>query len=674
MTTAAERAGPRDRLRSLAFYRLPSPANAGGLSGAELPEWTRVRSARPRFVGHRQPRLPGELGFYDGRDPGVRDAQAKLAREHSIDGFCYVFTAGADAGELDPTLAAIVSSGSPDFPFCVCWETTRSHAGAGFDLYDDRGERRFTREECLSAIRALLPALADRRYVRIRGRPLLIVSSPDPIPDVLKLSALWRQECLRAGVGELYIACYGGALGADPAQLGFDALVECPPLGAFPRSRRDEVLPLGSDFAGNLRCYRSYVGQLLVAPRPDHRLFRCVAPGWDETPRGNSDERLFIDADPETFGYWAERIVDQTRLRLRGDDCLLFVRAWNDWEAGCNLEPDTRDGRRYLEALRGALNRPPPVPATRPPWREVQRWASPGGGIEATRVVRSTAPAAAATASLVSVVMPAYNHERFVVKALESILAQTYAELEIVVIDDGSRDSTGSLLDAFAARCPRPLTVVHQANAGAHEAINRGLALARGGTIAVMNSDDLYAPERIARLVAEMERRKAAFAFSSTRFIDDDGNEIDAFNPYANQLRRTTAEAIKAPDLLYALIFSNIAVSTGNFVFRRTLLEKLGGFCAMRVCHDWEFLLDASYETPLALVDEPLYHYRLHGTNTFAASRVRAAEELEQVLARFFGRLSEHPMAADPAKFGAFIAHARRIGLGGYLNEAVGES
>jgi len=87
----------------------------------------------------------------------------------------------------------------------------------------------------------------------------------------------------------------------------------------------------------------------------------------------------------------------------------------------------------------------------------------------------------------------------------------------------------------------------------------------------------------------------------------------------------------------------------------------------MRVCHDWDFLLAASHETPLAFVDEPLYRYRLHGTNTFSGSRVQGAFELEQVLTRFFATLGDHPLAADPAELERFLSQVRRLGLGGFL-------
>jgi hypothetical protein len=671
MTAASQSTAPvaAQDVRVLAFYRLANATPvAGATAGEALPEWTRVRAARPGFAGHEQPQVPGELGYCDVRDGRVRDAQAALARSHGVSGFCYVFHTPGATAELNPVLADIVATGQPDFPFCVCWETTSLHAGAGFGAGDELRERRFSLEECVALWRSLAPVLRDRRYLRIGTQPLVVVSSPDPIVDVRAVAARWRDECARLGAGNPYLVCFGGAFGGDPAQLGFDGTIECPPLGGFPQSKRDAVVARRADFAGDIRNYRSYVGQMLLALRPEHAMFRSVMPGWDETARVAQSPQVFVGSNAATFGFWTERAVEQTRLRFGGDERLLFVRSWNEWDAGCHLEPDARHGREHLEALRAAVQRPSAAVLARPSWDALRSWAT-GGGLAATRVVRSESPGPApGTLPRVSVVMPAYNHERYVVAALDSVLAQSYADLEIIVVDDGSSDATGALLDTYAARCrTHALTVVHQANGGAHEAINHGLALARGDTIAIMNSDDLYAPTRLERLLREMDRRQAAFAFSDTRFIDDDGRDIDPQDSYVKTLRRGIDEGTRAPHLLYVLVYNNIAISTGNFVFRRSLLERIGGFSAMRVCHDWDFLLAATYETPLAFVDEKLYRYRLHGTNTFAGSRVQAAFELEQLQTRFFATLRDHPIAADPDELQRFLGQVRRLGMGGFL-------
>jgi hypothetical protein len=653
-------------VRVIAYFRLPG-VSANGHSGEDLPEWQRVRAVRPRFAGHEQPQLPGELGYSDVRDRAVRDAHAALASEHGIAGFCYVFRWPV-GGAADSTLAAIVADDRPGFPFCFCWETVSSHAGAGFGAEEARRALRHTPDQSVAVLRALLPAFAHPGYLRVRGRPLLVVSSPDAFDDVRTIAARWRQESVRAGLGNPLLLCFGGPWGASATDIGFDATLESPPIGGFPEGRREQIAAVTPGFDGDARNYRTYVAQVLVSPRPEHPMFRCIMPSWDATARDGDAARIFVHANAETFGFWAERALDVVRLRFDADERLLFVRAWNEWDAGCHLEPDARHGRANLRALRAALARPPRSVPRRPSLQELRAWVD-GGGLAATRVVRAPAQAPASMRGpRVSVVMPAYNHQRYVTAALDSVVAQTFSNLEIIVVDDGSTDSTGAILDDYAARCTtHPLTVVHQPNAGAHEALNHGLALARGEIVALMNSDDLYAPDRLERIIAQMDRRGAGLGFSTTRFIDAEGRDVARSDPYVKNLTKATGEALKAPDPLYVLMYNNVAISTGNFVFRRELLERTGGFCALQVCHDWDFLLAASYAAPLTMVDAPLYLYRLHGTNTFAKARVEASFELEQLLSTFFSRIGEHPLLQDPQRAAHFRDHVRAMGMSGYL-------
>jgi glycosyltransferase involved in cell wall biosynthesis len=220
------------------------------------------------------------------------------------------------------------------------------------------------------------------------------------------------------------------------------------------------------------------------------------------------------------------------------------------------------------------------------------------------------------------------------------------------------------MVPAFAETAPFPVTLATQANAGAHVALNRGLALATGDTIALLNSDDAYAPQRLERLVAALDGRHA-LAFSGVAPVDDDDRPLDT--PYARELLARVAEVGTLPHPLYALVRHNPAVSTGNLVFRRSLLDATGGFAALRVCHDWDFLLAAALATEPVFVAAPLYAYRLHGGNTFAGATLAGRLESEEVLARFFAAAGGHPALVEPASRAAFVAFAHDAGLGGYL-------
>src|ERR1700756_4754280 len=105
---------------------------------------------------------------------------------------------------------------------------------------------------------------------------------------------------------------------------------------------------------------------------------------------------------------------------------------------------------------------------------------------------------------MISVVIPSYNHEKFIARCVDSVLAQTYGDWELIVIDDGSRDSSNEMLAAYAARDSR-ITHLQQENRGAHATINRGLALAKGDILTILNSDDEFHPNRFERCLAEFD-------------------------------------------------------------------------------------------------------------------------------------------------------------------------
>jgi glycosyltransferase involved in cell wall biosynthesis len=548
----------------------------------------------------------------------------------------------------------------------VCWENAIPDYVSGSTPSPSITRRQIPAVESLVFLRTLRPLFADPHYLRVHGRPILIVAVPELLVDLASVVATYREDCARSDAGDPYLV---GVSGVRSTSVGFDATIELPPLGFPPESVLGSVTPVDPAFCGDVRSYRSLAAQLLGRARPSYKLFRTAMPGWDNTPCEGLRGVTFAGSSPEAFGYWVERIAQEAILRLVGDERLIFVRSWNEWDVGCHLEPDGRYGQQYLVALGDAIEQANGGAPERPAWPASGDWSYVGNGLAQTRLVRSIANGPTiGQGPTVSVVMPAYNHESFVARALDSVLAQTYGTLEVIVVDDGSRDATGEVLDEYARRCTtHPLTVLHQQNAGAHDAINHGLALARGQFVALINSDDLYAPTRLQSCLEAMAQRDASFAFSATSFVNEAGAVIGDDDRYVAQLRETIARGFQAPDPVYALIRSNIAISSGNFVFRRELLKATGGFCALRVCHDWDFILAASYHTALAMVEQPLYIYRVHGANTFSDRGLSTRLEIEQLLSRFFRDIYRHPLLEDPANRERFFSHVHSCGLDGFL-------
>lgn len=259
-----------------------------------------------------------------------------------------------------------------------------------------------------------------------------------------------------------------------------------------------------------------------------------------------------------------------------------------------------------------------------------------------------------APSPMVSVVVPSFNHAAHVDEALRSVEAQDYEHLELIVVDDASSDGTAEiardllggeeLREHFSGRVQ---WVSNEENRGAHATIDRALKMAGGTLIAILNSDDRYHPERISRLVEAVLEKGTLLAFSQVAFIDEDGDALESASGEAFRLHGHQARIDRFPSLGFAAMCSNVALSTGNLVFHRELWKTVGGFDALRYCHDWDFLLKSVAVCEPVFVREPLYDYRIHGGNTFRALDDVAEKETRAVLTRYFetvrgGRVENH--------------------------------
>lgn len=232
-------------------------------------------------------------------------------------------------------------------------------------------------------------------------------------------------------------------------------------------------------------------------------------------------------------------------------------------------------------------------------------------------------------APLVSVVIPAYQHEGFVGEAIASVQAQTLRELELIVIDDGSRDATAAIAESFAAADAR-IRVLRQANAGSHAAINRGMALARAPWIAILNSDDRHHPQRLEQMLAAAGDDHD-FAVSDARLIDADGAPITDPGHWWLKANRAVREYARAHGALDGLLYGNYTVSTSNFLVRRSLAQAIGPVRPRRHVLDWDYALRAALHAPerfLYLQDQVLFDYRIHGGNAILAGMARGAAEM----------------------------------------------
>lgn len=242
----------------------------------------------------------------------------------------------------------------------------------------------------------------------------------------------------------------------------------------------------------------------------------------------------------------------------------------------------------------------------------------------------------------VSVVIPSYEHARFVAEAIASVAAQARPALELVVVDDGSRDGSPAVVRrAFAAAPGLRAVLIEQEHRGAHAALARGIAASSGEVVAILNSDDRFGEGRLERLLAAVPARGDFLAFSGVRMIDATGMPHAAEASPVLGYRHALYEASRCPTVGFALLRNNIAVTSGNLVFTRSLYEKIGGFAPFQLAHDWDFLLQALVHVEPVFVPEPLLDYRTHGANTRLSLPDVVDEEGREILRRYLARCEE---------------------------------
>jgi Glycosyltransferase WbsX len=323
-------------------------------------EWNNVVKAKPLFPGHYQPHLPGELGFYDLRVPEVREQQAALAGQYGIHGFVYYHYWFHGRRLLERPFEEVLSSGRPDFPFALCWaneEWTRNWDALSGNVLV---EQRFSEADDLAHIRWLVRAFADERYIKIDGRPLMLVYRSDLLPNPNRTTDLWREETRAAGFPDIYLAMVESRQkDDDPRPIGFDASV------GFASNIAERLDAPVDAYRENLVLdYDAAPEAALRRPKTPWKRFPGVMVGWDNSPRRRSKATIYSGGTPEAYGRWLRRTIDSV-ADVRDEENLIFITAWNEWAEGNHLEPDRRYGRAYLDATRQALEgveAPPAVP------------------------------------------------------------------------------------------------------------------------------------------------------------------------------------------------------------------------------------------------------------------------------------------------------------------------
>lgn len=344
--------------------------------GKGFTEWTNVAKAEPLFDGHHQPHIPADLGFYDLRLEEARVAQAELAKEYGIGGFCYYHYWFNGKMLLERPFNEVLASGKPDFPFCLCWANENWSrrwdgleqellAAQNYEKYDPKGH-----------IEWLAQAFSAPRYIRVDGKPLFLLYWADHIPNVAEIVSVWRREAHRILHTDIYVCAVKshrfGFTDEETISAGFDALVNFHPhpelfpkpdkarVRRFIHKRIHSIFRLfGVDTLKKFPIYSRYdygryIANVFSRSVGAVKQFPCVFPSWDNSARKRKDAIIIQNSDARLFEGWFRQSMNQVK-QYGPEEQIIFVNAWNEWAEGCHLEPDLKNGRKFLEVIRKVL-------------------------------------------------------------------------------------------------------------------------------------------------------------------------------------------------------------------------------------------------------------------------------------------------------------------------------
>lgn len=375
-----------NKARVIAFY-LPQfhPVEANDRYwGKGFTEWTNVAKAKPLYKGHYQPQIPADLGFYDLRLGEVREAQAQMARECGVEGFCYWhYWFGGGKKVLERPFNEVLQSGKPDFPFCIGWA---NHSWSNKTWTKNKAFQHDTmifeqtypgREDSTAHFYDLLPAFRDERYIKVDGKPLFLIFNAEDIPDSREFIELWQSLARENGLRGIYFVARVSAAGRFSIgkydytstveeryrrvlDMGYDAVnsdmtryAEIKVEGTVRKMARAALARAGINILYRYD-YRKIMDNFYHSAEMQENIFPQLLPRFDRSPRAGRSARIYDGSTPELFA----KSVDKALKLIENKDNehkILFLQSWNEWGEGNYMEPDLKFGHGYLDALRSKI-------------------------------------------------------------------------------------------------------------------------------------------------------------------------------------------------------------------------------------------------------------------------------------------------------------------------------
>ena len=327
--------------------------------GKGFTDWTNLGRASPRFVGHLQPRIPRDLGYYSLDDPNTLRRQIEMAKGAGLGGFIFYTYWFNRHRLLEKPLEQLLGDATLDFPFCVMWANenwTRRWDGLEREVLI---AQEYLESDDAALIACYARLFADARYIRVQGRPLWMIYRVTLIPDATARIAKWRKMFRELHREDPLIVMVQSLGDYDPMPYGLDGAVEFPPhkLSQETPKINEGLDLLDPDFGATVHDYAELAKTSLTIEVPAYPLIKTIVPGWDNDPRREGKGLVLHEATPEKYQGWLEALVAYTARNDFYGERIICVNAWNEWAEGAFLEPDIHFGAAFLNATGRAICR-----------------------------------------------------------------------------------------------------------------------------------------------------------------------------------------------------------------------------------------------------------------------------------------------------------------------------
>ena len=334
--------------------------------GQGFTEWTNTSRAIPLFVGHYQPHIPYDVGYYDLKNPEAMKRQIYLAKHYGVHGFCFYYYWFSGKKLMEEPLKMLYKHKEWNMPFCLMW------ANENWTSKWDGSNKQIIQEQTLNAdddekfMKDVLPYMKDDRYIKVNGKPVLAVYKCAIFPKERFCLMInnFRNIAKKHGFPDLCVMVTNYCLEEDVTSWSADSLVEYHPHGM--NKFLPQVIPKGylnSNFVGKIFDTDTYIAdKKYLQPHAiiggGGQLVRSALTQWDNTARRSTlGSWTYWGLTPKTYKTWLKDIILESKVihKDNKDFDMVFVNSWNEWAEGSHLEPDCRYGYAYLQATREAL-------------------------------------------------------------------------------------------------------------------------------------------------------------------------------------------------------------------------------------------------------------------------------------------------------------------------------